>query len=143
MKESKRKCLVMSEVLYVDACCCHQADKFSWGIVGENISKGGSIERQGINSGYSELYATYQALLCTKDNVQTTIFTDNAFVVNILNSSREKFEWKMSHKNYHINKDFIRNVYNVYQKLDNVLVMKIHRSDNIVADKLARSFKDW
>ena len=133
----------MSEVLYVDACCCHQADKFSWAVVGEKISKGGNKERQDINIGYCELYAVYQALLLVKDYVPTTIFTDSQFVVSILNSSREMFEWKMEHKNYHMNKDFIRNVYNLYQKMDNVLVMKINRNENKIADKLARSFKDW
>jgi len=135
---------MMSEVLYVDACCSHQANKFSWAIVGENIQKGGSVTQEKINSGYCELYAVYKALQFVENTDSIiTIFSDNNFVVSILNRSRKSFEWSMKYRKYHINKDFIRNVYELYHNCENVLVMKINRKDNKIADKLARSFKNW
>ena len=134
----------MSEVFYVDACCCHQANKFSWAVIGENIRKGGSVTQERINTGYCELYAVYQALQFVKKKDSTiTIFCDNNFVVSILNRSRKSFEWSMKYRKYRIDKDFIRKVYDLYHNCENVLVMKINRKDNKMADKLARSFKDW
>ena len=54
----------LSEVLFVDACCCHQANKGSWAVVGENVCQSGvmTCENGRVNSDYCELYAIYQAL---------------------------------------------------------------------------------
>lgn len=128
--------------LYVDACCCHQKKKFSWAVIGKNIRKGGSITQEKINIGYCELYAVYQALQLV-ENTGAIIFCDNEFVVSILNKSRKKFEWLLKYKKYRIDKEFIRTVYDLYHDRENVSVMKINRNDNKLADKLARSFKNW
>ena len=132
----------MSEVVYVDACCCHQKNKFTWAVIGENIRQGGSITQEKINIGYCELYAVYQALHLV-GNKDAIIFCDNEFVVTILNKSRKKFEWLLKYKKYRINKDFLRTVYDLYHDCENVLVMKINRNDNKRADKLAKTFKNW
>lgn len=132
----------LSEVVYVDACCCHQKDKFSWAVISENIRKGGSITQEKINTGYCELYAVYQALIML-ENRNAIIFCDNEFVVTILNKSRKKFDWLLKYKKYRIDKDFLRTVYDLYNSHENVIVKKINRKDNKRADKLARSFKNW
>lgn len=125
---------------YVDACCCHQHNKFSWAIFSEDIQEGGSITQEKINTGYCEMYAVYQALLRIESGI---IFCDNEFVVRILNTSRKQFEFLMKYRKYKINKDFLCTVYDLYHDRKNVILMKVNRKDNKEADKLARSFKNW
>lgn len=132
----------MSKIVYVDSSCCHQKNKFSWAVVGKNIREGGSVTKEGINSGYCELYAVYQALQHV-GNTDAIIFCDNAFVVRILNKSKKQFEYLLKSNNYRPDKDFLRTVYDLYQDLGNVSVRKINRKANKKADKLARSFKNW
>lgn len=129
--------------LYVDACCCHQKNKFSWAVIGKNIRDGGCVTKEGVNSGYSELYAVYQALQLVESDTDAIIFCDNAFVVRILNKSRKQFEYLLKSNYYRPDKDFIHTVYDLYHDLGNVRVMKINRKDNKKADKLAKSFKNW
>lgn len=136
-KKDKRK-MMEKDLIYVDASCRENEDIGSWAVVTENKQYSGLIGEKNLHSFYCELYAVYQALLLSKESENVVIYCDNQGVVRMLNKDMAEFTEVIdfSKKRDH---NFLHEVYYSYQDMPNVEICKIDRSNNKVADKVARN----
>ena len=128
----------MTDYIYVDASYQRQNDVGSWAVVTEDKQYSGLIDAPNLHSFYCELYAVYQALLISKQYDDVVIYCDNRGVVKILNRETDEVTQFIDYSKKR-DSNFLHKVYYLYQDNPHIKIRKIHRSENKIADRVARN----
>lgn len=112
---------------YTDASCKHKRGIGSWAVVQGDKYWSGIIRGEKLRSGYCELYAIREALKIA-NNTNAIIYNDNP-CVHLLNREEGYIEKKLT-KSKHKDKEMLKEVYDLYNSMTNVVICKISRKDN-------------
>ena len=126
---------------FVDASYINQEKLGSWAVISDQFQRSGVICGN-LNSGYCELYATFQGILEASRYDNAVIYTDSNYVYSNLNWKAQQYERKdwtsKSWRKRIPNKNLLRKTFELYRQNPQIKVKEINRKQNKEADKLAK-----